>query len=391
MLRPMSRLAAVLVGVGALAACGELWGITSLSVAPESVDATTPPPLPDTGGPPAGDAGRPDATPACMGAAPPAAPAQSTPSAVSGSFFVAMQTVTFEDPPDGGEPLGLNLDQDCTCEGPGDDGPASCVGATPNCDGVDGRDVALTRLVQLFDALFPGAFEARFDHLVATGRLSFLIGVVDYDEGPDDVQLGVTGYVASGIVAPDGGSGGAPRWDGTDVWSVDPASESGYKDAGPDSSGVYEPRYFASQAYVTNGVLVAELPEIALDLGVGTFQIENVILVARIGTSAAGHTLDGQLVGRCQLRNILSFVSGIEDPAMPGAYLCGDDATYLNDVKPAICHAADVMGDPLLDNTGAACDGLSVAMGFHAVEARVGPPVPLPRAVSTCDASDDCP
>ena len=375
-----------LVGSASFVACQLVFPTALFEQTPAApvADAAT-----DVAAPPADAADSAPAVPSflCTGAQPPPPPSQdSLPSSVP-TFWVAIRTVSYVTSADAGPPLGFNLDGVCTCE---DAGPPSCSsGSVKHCDGPDGRDVAGNALLEVLNSFASGGgVSVNLNSQIASGQDTILIGIANYNGGLDDTEVALTSYIASGLRGADGGYM-PPQWDGNDAWDVDPASTGGSTMV--DGGYVYTPVFVSTQAYVSNGVLVARVPKAAFGLGVGTVEATTVVLMGTLKRAPGSYGLvAGQVAGRVTSHSILSLVAVLQDPFNSAMDICGTDPTYVT-VRQAVCGALDIAADSLKDNTGAPCDAISLGFGFEAFPARLGAPVSITSHVPGCDgAVDDC-
>jgi hypothetical protein len=153
-----------------------------------------------------------------------------------------------------------------------------------------------------------------------------------------------------------------PREDGTDRWTRD--SESLLGEAS---------KYFSTKAYVSGGVLVAELVTVVVKARIPTgpssfsllqLDLQNVHLVARIGArTATGITLeDGRLAGRIPAATLLA--QGMRSG------LCRDSGAY-EVLKPLVCSVRDLPTDSAQDGRDQPCRSLSVGFGFSSSPALI--------------------
>lgn len=352
-------------------------------------------PSPADGGPdaneePAADASA-DATPdagACALFHVPPPPASDDPSdAGDQSFVVAVHTIDFGVEADGGPPplLGLDLDGvDTCCQG----GPESCkpaVAGSTHCDDPGGRDNQEGRLLGTVETVAPGSFDQNvIDQRFASGVESLLLQVSHYNGQPNDTQVTVAMFASHGLVpGPDGGAATA-QWNGTDTWTVDPRFVVGGADA-----GALVPTHFDTQAYVADGVLVGKM-ELPLPFPANGVDIDltSAIAMARIEPALGSFRLaEGMLAGRWTAPSVLTWVQTIRTKF---GYVCKGTSLYSN-VKQTICASLDVVGDPTQDRTGATCDALSLAVGFTADPAQLGPSATGANPLTCPDAGPgDC-
>jgi hypothetical protein len=300
-------------------------------------------------------------------------------------------------------PTSFDVDGVCTCPG-----PESCkpVAAQQHCDAEGGADDTAGSVISTFAAIDPKSFsDDAVNSEVANGAAASLLRVRSYNGGKNDKQVTMIVYLSEGIQGiQDGGiPPSPPKSDGTDVYTIDPSSLLG--GAGVDGGATCEgndnvcvPLYADTEAYVSNGVLVAHV-DFPLTIGAGSekfvAKLSGSLLAAPLikdATTGLFRIDDGQVVGRWNTADLLSGLANIHDPITKTDYLCGTSATY-QDVKTIACKASDVMANPTADNTGQTCDALSIAMSFSAVQSHLGPLYTRPAILSgACGGNwtDDC-
>jgi hypothetical protein len=299
-----------------------------------------------------------------------------------------------------GPPTGFDLDGVCTCPG-----PESCtpIGAQRHCDGDGGTDDSTGTIFTTFETLAPTSFsDDAFNRLVTKGVGNIMLRVRSYNGGANDKQVTAIVYLSAGLDGiQDGGVPPHPPFaDGTDVWTIDPSSllGGGTVDGGPSCEGndnVCVPLYVDTEAYVSNGVLVAHV-DFPLRAGVGS---DSIVIKVSDGVFAGplikgdGGTFrieEGQIGGRWHTSDMLAALANVRDPFDQNSFLCGDASTYLN-AKQIVCKASDLMASPTEDNTGQQCDALSLAMSFDDVPAHIGPIYAAPALPTSCAGwKDDC-
>ena len=298
-------------------------------------------------------------------------------------------------------PTGVDLDGLCTCPQ-----REACTPLTnmKHCDTDGGADDGIGTMFDTFSALAPDLFSDKA--LAAPGKAgnrNVLFRVKSWNGSKNDTQVTFIAYGSNGLAVHQEVDGAAitPKNDGTDVWLIDPASllgggglEAGVSCEGMDSECV--PLFADTAAYVSNGVLVAHM-DFPLAFGAGdstlVIKLHRSLITATLTREADGgvHVDDGQVVGRWATSALLTAMSALPDPLVLGAHLCGDAGTYVN-LKQVICAQADLESDPANDGTTKPCDALSAAIGFAAVQARLGYVLAVPPDTSACgpDYMDDC-
>jgi hypothetical protein len=308
---------------------------------------------------------------------------------------------------DGGAPpvLGFDLDTACTCPAPESCAPQK--GSALHCDDDGGRDNAggaLLRSLGAFNVLNQDDINQR----IAAGGYGLVIQIRSYNGAANDTRVTVAVSVSNGVSGIEDGGTPSPKDDGTDHWTLDPASLLGGEsivgvDCDRDNSQCV-PLFIDENAYVADHVLVGKM-DFPLSLGSGggisTIKLNltgSIVTATLVPTAVAGGSsfaLDrGQLAGRWSTAKLLASLAALQDPLSPGQYVCGGDSTYTG-IKTRICASADIEADMSLDNTSAACDALSIAFGFTARPARLGKVYAGPPQSAGCaDAGtpfhDDC-
>jgi hypothetical protein len=311
--------------------------------------------------------------------------------------FLPAGTATFDHP---AAPTGLDLDSVCTCPG-----PESCMPLSNamHCDGEGGTDDSVGDIFQTFALVAPDKFsDDAFNTDIAGGYGTIIFRVRSYNGGKNDKQVTLIVYASNGLDGiQDGGKPPyVPKADGTDVWTLDPSSLLGGTsvDGGTTCEGndnICVPFYADTEAYVSDGVLVAHL-DFPISVGssdsILVVKLSDTIVTATLLEDAGTFHIDeGQVAGRWNTVAFLSAISTLKDPFNKNQDLCGDSGTYAN-IKDRACKGSDLMSDPAADNTGQPCDALSIAVSFSAMPAHLGPIFDSPSKPSTCGPGwkDDC-
>ena len=348
---------ALLAGVGGLAACQLIAGIDDRKVYVPDVGT------PDTGGEAAVDP--------CQQPDVPPPPSSLTSSGSDSVVITAALSRIMLGSTDGGPYYGFNLDKTCTCPQ-----AESCThsGSQQTCDDEGGIDNYARHIFEETNL----TSESNLNNAVQTGLSGALIKISDYNGKADDAVVTVTVYGSLGYES----YPAAPKWDGTDRWTVDPGSANG--------------PYFTNNAYVAGSKLVASLnfPIIVGSAYTNPVTIELVSgrIVADLqmnGTSLVKMT--GLLGGRWDPARFLPSLQHVPDPTLDGGWLCGTDTTY-QFVKAVICANTDINADPQFDNQGGQCNAVSMGLGFEASPAVLGNVGPTVDAGAPCGASwtDKC-
>jgi hypothetical protein len=278
--------------------------------------------------------------------------------------------------------VGIDLDRVCTCHG---DGP-SCQSAKMQCDDLgEGRDNSAASLLSALTlVLKPGNFGSDFYTSKANdGDWSLLFRVRDYNGEVNDGQVEVDWYVSTGY-SMKGIS--KPLWDGSDAWAISGSSV--------DNMDVDLPKYVDKNAYVSDSMLVASLPDAEINLSGGTstmsIHLTGAGILAKIDkdlTQTKWLLTQGQILGRWKLTDVFASISSYRDPP-----ICTDNAFY-NTAKGYICGSADILSNQGTPSTP--CDALSFAVGFTADPANLGTITTLALPDGGCadggdPASDNC-
>jgi hypothetical protein len=285
--------------------------------------------------------------------------------------------------PDGGvPPFGYNLDKTCTCPG-----PPSCtqaMGSKEVCDDDAGRD---NTAIQLFDYLgtVTSVGTTQIDQGLQMGQYGLLMVISGYNNLANDPKVKVDFYVSNGVKRDADGGIPSPRFDGTDVWTLDPGSLIGG-----------QPKYTDDSAYVSNNQVVAKLGSVPIAFGDRSFLggaqmvLQDAIIVGTLQTQPAGDSglfgyqlLGGTIAGRWSTKAILGTLASI--PTDPdGSFLCPDDSVWYAFIKASVCATADISQTGSNDNIGLSCDAVSVGMQFTAKPAQLGPVYGVEPAPAGC-------
>jgi hypothetical protein len=332
---------------------------------------------------------------------------------------------------DGG-PYGWDLDTVCTCV---DNGPSSCIpqsDAGRVCDDDAGRDhasVALFHALSLVGTIVDAGqvvstLNGQLNEGLQAGQYSLLIQILGYNPSVANYSpLTVNVYQSNGLNAVE--DGGTPHvvGDGTDKWTVDPGSiVNGQKFVGVSctagGSSDCTPSFTDVNAYVTNGVLVANLETLPVAFGNNSIlagvsmTLSSAVLTGKISVlfpnGMPTYTLqNGTLSGRWKTQALLSTLAAIPDSTdtkyktpdggLLYPYLCNQAPSY-GLIKGFVCSTvADIASNSALDNSGAQCDAISVGMTFTATLGHLGdiygvppPPAGCPTMAGT-PFSDTCP
>lgn len=294
------------------------------------------------------------------------------------------------------EPLGLDVDGACTC-GPEDcpcAAAATCskpgivdAGKWLMCDDVRGIDGNSAQLYNTFSTFGVFLSSGPLSLAIQGGEGTLLIEVNGYNGEPDDERVFV-GVYTTGRYADAVCSDGVPAWDGEDHWPVAKAStqSSINNTCGEDLIA----GFFDDKAYVVDGKLVAELPEVRfrLQLGAAMLQLKlvDVKAVAPLHQDDLGRWVvtDATLSGRWPVKEVFRALAALD--ALPNVQLCEGDLTS---TQGSVCEAADLRASGTPDE--GPCDAVSFGATFSAYEAKLGNVIELPEEVA-CPALEnlDC-
>lgn len=382
---------AVAATAGLLVGCPSLGGLTS---APDAGAL-------DAAGPDVVDASPTEAAPSdatstdtgngssCTHARWPGAPDAGSGSGDAGRFVLALQTFNL-DPTNPAEPIGLDLDDQCTCPGPESCGAAMDSGIT--CDNADGRDPVFNRLLLQLAEITPPIGPAGIQAVVTQGRANYLLRISSYNGLADDAEVAVELFVSTGTTTDDAGAHVTPQFDGTDQWEVLSSS------AIDTGSSTFVSVYFDLGAYVANHVLVAHpadaqgfVPTFDEYLGPGAGNGNPLILY--LSDAVITGTLTPTSDGSFSLQNAFFGARIPTDGPLGGLAaltqvgLCSSSPLFAQ-IRAELCPARDLATRAANDNTGASCAAISLGASFVATPALLGPVVSRALVPSGCaDAS----
>jgi hypothetical protein len=288
---------------------------------------------------------------------PPSAP-DAQPTGVEHTLTFAIKT--FRVSPVGVPPLGYDLDDRCTTDVPPAD--LDCLGAT-RADDPGGVDNAFGFFAKQLIALArldagPDPFARTVNAWTTIGRQTLQISLALYNEQPDDESVSLSILQSGPFLASLCADAGAPRWDGCDQWSF-----------------VGNPLP-SQHAWVRDGLLVARIDDLRLPFGDAEMRLKDAVVTAKVERSGAVWRLtSGIIAGRASVVELAVGLLRTTD---------GKNQPYCNDpavrefVFSGLCGARDIRATKRQDGTGA-CDAVSLALGFDAVEAQFptrGSPAP---------------
>jgi hypothetical protein len=288
-----------------------------------------------------------------------------------GDIELAAETIVLEpDLPDSSVPnvnLGVDLDNRCTCHGQG----PSCLPPSGRsdlqCDESGGRDIMANKFLQSWVALGETALsQDSLGRDLANGRAGTLLRIHNYNGLAND-KLVIVEFFGRAWIPPVGGVEQPAAKDGSDVWSVYSSSIVGVSTALEQDIA----------AYVTDHVLVAKLvtATVALRPNTGVYdnpvvvELHDAVLMGTLVPSDRGFRLaSGQLAGRWPAQRALLAFSALADS---NGFLCGNHP-FASILQQQVCDNVDISSQRANDNTGTACDAMSLAIGFDAGPAHIG-------------------
>ena len=308
-------------------------------------------------------------------------------------IVLAVQRFEFAPSGDGGVARGFDLDERCTCPGGG-----SCVplkGAPTICDDDAGRDNSAAQLLDTFTKVASAFSPQKLNQKLQNGEFGLVVRVRNYNGTANDTSVETALFISNGTTsATDGGPPITPKFDGNDSWTIDPRSLLG----GVAPPYIPQPNTTDTAAYVRDGVFVASLAAADLEFNAGTglgslrVNMTGVVVTGKLVPDGAGgyRVDDGVLAGRWPSQKFLTSLAPIKDP-ITSDFLCGDASTY-GSLKALICKNLDITSFPQNDNTNAPCDALSIALGFVARTAKLGPVMAGVAPLQPCGAqwTDEC-
>lgn len=302
-----------------------------------------------------------DSQTACVGKVPP--PPPSLPPDRTGTqgepLFFAVRGVSSV--VDGGT-VGYNLDRHCTSAG--DDVP--CLGSPD--DGERGIDNAFFANFIATLAIPLGGSDpalATTNESIATGSDGLFLALYGYNGHDDDDKVSFALVGSPGLVSTacgDAGADGGPRWDGCDVWSVGQAEM------------VATVLRNAQPAYVAGRTLVARYggEDLVVPFGGTELRLRDALVTARLVQQAGGRyeLRDGVVTGRGSSATLFETAARVTVKINGNIrHLC-ETPTTIEIIRDRLCPALDLRVGG--DNPSAACNGMSLAIGFHAAPVAVG-------------------
>jgi hypothetical protein len=315
----------------------------------------------------------------CVHAIPPSRPTQDDDGGAPNlEIYDAVRTI---DLGDGGAPVGLDLDQTCTCPQ-----PDSCTvpdDGGPRCDQHGGVDDTFGDLVQTISIATSPFDQKDLGAKLGSGAFGLVIQLQQYSGQANDTQVELAVYASAGTA-----NGTTPQWDGSDVWTLDPNSLLG----GVVGTKPVPKTSYDLNAYVADFTLVGSIADLEFVLGGLPVSLTGAIVTATLEPSGGSFRMTkGTLAGRWASRKLVTSLQAIRDPADASSSLCGANATYQL-LKNRICALQDIGQNPLDDNKGSPCDAISFAFAFEGVPAKYGSALGFDGGLACGPTwSDQCP
>jgi len=311
------------------------------------------------------------------------------------AFVVAVRRLDFgEGDLSEGPRIAYDLDGRCTCRGQESACTRPDYAEADDCDGPEGRDNNVARLVAATTTFTPSLSSESLGTGLEAGAWSLLIHVRGFDGTPDDGQVSVAIHPSPGFTFdPCNPDGAEPDWDGQDRWPVHAFSVEIPPSGDPNLCGtdpepaLEQPAFVDDNAYVADGTLVASLPVAGLTLSGGddpvTITLAGGFITAHIVDTPTGLALkDGRLVGRWPSQDVLGALAAVADE--DGA-LCTEDGAY-GLLKAAVCNHVDIATSP---SPTALCDAISFGIAFEAEPAQLGVVYEGSGPTTTCPPGED--
>lgn len=251
-------------------------------------------------------------------------------------------------------------------------------------DGDEGIDNSFgANILPIITTAAPDAAKSINDSL-NTGAFTVIIEAKGLNAEAEQTNTGLTGQLFAG-----GKLATAPKWDGSDEWSVLPALLADGSTVGGGSKVKF------ADAYVNKGLFVSGTDAtVTLSLAVGGAALDLTIQKATIsfkkpasGVLATEGTISGVL-GTEQLISELKKVAGRVSTS-----LC--EGSTFDNIANQIRQASDIGADGK-NAEGSECSGISIGIGFTAAEVKpvtkvepAGAPSPDPCTTPAGDAGTD--
>jgi hypothetical protein len=266
------------------------------------------------------------------------------------------------------------------------DGLASTDKSTDHCklkvgapnkfkiDGEDGIDNSFgANILPVITTASPDAAKSINDSL-KSGQFTVIIQATGLNDAADQTNTGLTGQLFAGAAMAN-----APKWDGSDEWTVLPALLNG-------STVESGSKVKFADAYVNKGVFVSGSDAtVTLSLSVGGAALDLNINKATISFKkpAAGaiDATEGTIAGVLNTEQLISELRKVAGRVSPT--LCS--GTTFDSIASQIRQASDIQANGS-NSASAECDGISIGIGFTAKQVKA----PTKVAENGAPSPDPC-
>jgi hypothetical protein len=209
--------------------------------------------------------------------------------------------------------------------------------------------------------------ETKANQAIADGRVTLLLRLDDVASESNDPSVPGAIYLTAPLPSP-------PRGDGTDAWPVDRKWV--------DSAG--EPLVRFPRGVIIAGAWISGAPaSVHTPLPIPGFAPEGLPLDSlSVRFALSSSTKLGSIAGAASASGLIDALT----PAMRRGGICPGNATFDQIVQTTNQAADVVLGAPNLQDTSRECDGISVGLGFVAIDA-VAPKPPAdggPTGLDKC-------
>lgn len=232
------------------------------------------------------------------------------------------------------------------------------IGTRPVLDGTNGVDNAFGRSVLPVLLGLSSDFTTRTNDSLAAGGASTLFTIDALGSGANYDPLAGRVYLSQSLR-------GAPLYDGTDQFPIDPSSLT-------NAADVSTARTRLDAAYLVGNTLVARPTEpIQLNLQVGpsaalVLSITHAIVTMDLAADRRSAT-NGTIAGILRTSQLATAVGTFLGQA--SASLC--NPTTASGVLARVRQSSDILSSGAQDNT-MPCDGISIGLGFDAARVQLG-------------------
>jgi hypothetical protein len=204
-------------------------------------------------------------------------------------------------------------------------------------------------------------FPQKQNDAIASGGFTILFDVVGLGGDPNQSPLVARGYAGAKL-------GAFPKFDGSDVWPVDPTSLA-------DPASLASAKLQFGQSYLTGNTWVGLAQGeafLTLDAGPAPLRIpiQHIIVDMTLNSSHDAAT-NGTIAGVIPLDAFIAEIKKMAGEFDPS--LCVGPT--IDSIDAQIAQAADIMHDGTQDPTKE-CDAISIGIGFDARRVQLGPIAP---------------